>query len=275
MRAVNLIPAEQRQTGFDLAGRSGGFAPMIVVLLVAIAVLAFMYGSAKRSESKSKAELATVNAETASVRAQASQLAPYTSFIAMADQRIQEISQLVEARFDWSHAFHEFGRVLPRDASLTSLSGHVGGSGPGSSSSSAAGASAGSTPTSSTPPGSMPVFTLSGCTTSQSEVARTLQRLRLMDGVVDVELQSSTQASKSSSASSGGASGGGASSGSAASSGGACGSGGATFSATVTFTGLPSAPPTNPPSGHSQGAGSAGASSASSARQVSSQGGGR
>lgn len=264
MRAVNLIPAEQRQTGFDLAGRSGGVAPMIVVLLVALAVLAFMYGSAKHGESKSRAELATVNAELANARAQAGQLAPYKSFIAMANQRVQEISQLVEARFDWSHAFHELGRVLPHDASLTSLHGQVGGSGSGSSSPSPS--AGGATPASATPPGSTPMFTVSGCTTSQSEVARTLQRLRLMDGVTDVQLQSSTEAAKS----------GGASGGSAAAGAGGCQFGGATFSATIMFTGLPSAPPTNPPNAsHGHGTGGAGASSAPAAQQVSSQGSGR
>lgn len=267
MRAVNLVPAEQRQSGFDLAGRSGGFAPAIVVLLVGLALLAFMYGSAKRSEAKSKTELATVNAELSAVKAQAGRLAPYTSFIAMANQRIQEISGLVEARFDWSHAFHELGRVLPRDASITSLHGQVGSSGSGSSSASAASsATASSTPTSATPPGSTPTFTISGCTTSQSEVALTLQRLRLMDGVTDVELQSSTKASSS----------GGASSGTTPSSGGgACGSAAATFAATITFTGLPSAPPTNPPSGGRGQALGTGAPSSPATRQVSSQGGGR
>ncbi len=47
--------------------------------------------------------------------------------------------------------------------------------------------------TSATPPGSVPTFTLSGCATSQSEVAQTLDRLRLIDGVSEVTLQSSTK----------------------------------------------------------------------------------
>lgn len=265
MRAVNLVPAEQRQSGFNLAGRSGGVAPMIVVLVLGLAVLAFMYGSAKHKESKSKAELVTVNAEVSAAKARVGQLAPYKSFIAMADQRIKDISGLVEARFDWSHAFHELGRVLPRNASLTSLQGQVGGSGASASPSAASGAAGASAPTSATPPGSTPTFALSGCAPTQSQVALTLQRLRLMDGVTDVELQSSTKASKA----------GGASSGSAASSGEACASAGATFSATITFTGLPSAPPTNPPSaGHGQAAG-APASSGPAIRQVSNRGGAR
>ena len=46
---------------------------------------------------------------------------------------------------------------------------------------------------SATPPGSVPTFTLGGCATSQSEVALTLQRLRLIDGVSKSTLQSSTK----------------------------------------------------------------------------------
>ncbi len=47
---------------------------------------------------------------------------------------------------------------------------------------------------SATPPGSVPTFTLSGCATSQAAVALTLDRLRLIDGVSEVTLQSSTKA---------------------------------------------------------------------------------
>lgn len=259
MRAVNLIPAEQRESGVNLLGRSDGAALAVVVLLVGLAVLAFMYGSAKHSESKSKAELTTVNAELANARAQVGRLAPYTSFIAMANQRVQDVSALVASRFDWSHAFHELGRVLPRHVSLTSLQGNVGaGTEAAGASPSPGSATTSATPTSATPPGSTPTFTLTGCATSQSEVAQTLQRLRLMDGAVDVELQSSVTSS----------SGGGSTAGSA----GATSCGGVAFAANVTFAGLPSAPPTNPPSASAGANVSGGAPSPSHTEQVSSQG---
>ena len=106
----------------------------------------------------------------------------------------------------FAHAFHELGRVLPKGASIESLDGTVGEAGGGSSSSSS-GASAGkgssgatgttgarssSAVASATPPGSVPQITLQGCATSQAQVARTLNRLRLIDGVGEVTLQSST-----------------------------------------------------------------------------------
>ncbi len=130
--------------------------------------------------------------------------------MALREQRVQAVSQLVDSRFDWAHAFHELGRVLPRDVSLASLSGTIGsttgaagGAGKSSSATSAA-ASTSATVASATPPGSVPTFTLSGCATSQTEVALTLDRLRLIDGVSEVTLQSSTKTTGGGSGGSGG-----------------------------------------------------------------------
>lgn len=265
MRAVNLIPAEQRESGVNLVGRSNGVALAIVVLLVGLAVLAFMYGGAKHSESKSKTELTTVNAELANERAQVGRLAPYTSFIAMANQRIQAVSALVAARFDWSHAFHELGRVLPRDVSLSSLQGTVGAGTEPTSTASTGSAATSATPTSATPPGSTPTFAISGCASSQSEVAETLQRLRLMDGVSDVELQSSVKSSSGGSPSAPSATTGAA---------GGCAPGSATFAAQVTFSGLPSSLPIPPAASGGAGA-AAGVAQPTHTEQVSSQGAGR
>ena len=115
---------------------------------------------------------------------------------------MQAVTQLVDSRFDWAHAFHELGRVLPQDVSITSLDGTIGAptapAHPSTSSTPAAtstGAAASAAVTSATPPGSVPTFTLSGCATSQAEVAVALGRLRLIDGVHEVNLQSSTKGS--------------------------------------------------------------------------------
>ncbi len=154
--------------------------------------------------------------------------------MAMREQRVQAVDQLVDSRFDWAHAFHELGRVLPPGrVSLTSLTGTIGAStGSYGRRRTAAGASKaasattarragreylgrggrelhrrschdGSSATSATPPGSVPTFTLTGCATSQAEVALTLTRLRLIDGVNEVTLQSSTQSAKTAAGGSG------------------------------------------------------------------------
>ena len=209
MRAVNLIPAEQRSDSAIGAGRSEGGAYAVLALLGGLAVLALLYGSAHHQISSRRAQAASLTAQAQRAQASAAQLAPYTSFIALREQRVQAVSELVDARFDWAHAFHELGRVLPHDASISSLTGTIGSaaatvaapasSTPASTPAStttaagASGAAASAAVTSATPPGSVPTFTLSGCATSQSEVALTLDRLRLIDGVNEVTLQSSTK----------------------------------------------------------------------------------
>ena len=165
MRAVNLIPVEQRGGSGPAAGRSEGGAYAVLVLLAGLALLALLYGTARHEISSRRAKAASLAAQTQRAQAMAAQLAPYTSFLALREQRVKAVSELAQSRFDWAHAFHELGRVLPHDASITSLSGTVGSAGGSSSSSaSASGAKAGasSTVTSATPPGSVPCSPVAG-----------------------------------------------------------------------------------------------------------------
>jgi Tfp pilus assembly protein PilN len=241
MRAVNLIPSDERRGANAIVGRSQGAAYGVLGLIVGVAVLALMWGMAHHQVSKRRAEVASLTAQTARAQESATKLTSYTSFISLGEQRTQAVTTLVESRFDWAHAFHELGRVLPRDASITSLEGTVGGAattGTTSTSSPAptatttsSGSASPATPsvTSATPPGSVPSFTLKGCATSQSAVAQTLQRLRLIDGVNAVSLQSSAKPS---------------SGGSQNASESPCGDGKPTFTMQITFDPLPSAPAT-------------------------------
>jgi len=195
MRAVNLIPEDQRGT-VSAAGRSGGGAYAVIGVLGGLALLAFLYGKAAHEVSSNKAKAATLSAKASRAEAVATQLAPYTSFIAVRESRLQAVSLLVGTRFDWSHSLHELGRVLPRDASISSIDGTVGSSSASASGKSAATASApASSVASATPAGTVPTLTINGCATSQAEVAVVLQHLRLMDGVSEVKLTSSTKSS--------------------------------------------------------------------------------
>jgi len=223
MRAVNLIPADQRGGAGISAGRAGGTVYAVFGLLAGLAVMALIYGVSAHQISSRKAQVATITAQAQQAQAKAAALAPYTSFVAMREQRVQAVNALVNSRFNWAQAFHEFGRVLPSNVSLTSLDGTVGSASGSSSSSSAA---AGSSVSSATPPGSVPTFTLAGCTTSQAAVALTIDRLRLMDGVNEVTLSSSTKS---------GSTGGGSSS----SGGGACE---VAFNMQITFDAMPTIP---------------------------------
>jgi Tfp pilus assembly protein PilN len=218
VKAVNLIPVEARAGQPVGAGRSQGAAYAVLVLIAGLALMAYLYGKADHQIKSQRAQVASLNKQTQEVQNTAQQLAPYTSFIAEREARVQAVETLIDSRFDWAHVFHEFGRVLPADVSISSLSGTVGSTGSTPASGSAAAA------------GAVPSFTLAGCATSQPVVAETLQRLRLIDGVSEVTLQGS----------SGGAGGGGASAASGSGSGGDCPAGGPDFSATITFDPLPS-----------------------------------
>ncbi len=219
MRAVNLIPAEQRRGAGSAAGRSGGAAYGVLALLAGLAVLAYLYGSARHQVSSRTAQVASLTSQAQQTAAAAAQLAPYTTFVALNEQREQVVSQLAQSRFDWARATIELGRVLPANASITSLTGTIGSKG-ASTPASATGAESSSSVASATPPGSVPVITLGGCSTSQSGVAQVLNRLRLIDGVSAVALQSSGQ---------GGAGGGAV----------GCPASGVSFSVTLTFQPLP------------------------------------
>jgi len=200
MRAVNLIPTDQRGASALGAGRSQGGGYVVLALLAGLALLTLLYGGARHQVSSRKAKAVALEARVQRVQADAGRLAPYSNFIALREQRLKAVTQLVDSRFDWAHAFHELGRVLPANVSITSLTGTIGvaggtaGSAPSSSSSAAAGSASVS---STTPPGSVPTFVLAGCAKNQSIVALTLDRLRLIDGVTTVTLQSSTKAASS------------------------------------------------------------------------------
>jgi Tfp pilus assembly protein PilN len=223
MRAVNLIPAEQREGAGGVAGRSQGAAYAVLAVLGGVAGLALLYGQAHRQISSRRAQLTSLNAQAQQAQAQASGLAAYTSFTTLREERERAVSQLVDSRFDWAHSLHELGRVLPSTASINSITGTVGTAATGTGSG-AAKTSSGSSAVSATPPGSVPTFTLTGCATSQVQVAVTLDRLRLVDGVSEVTLQNSTQASAG---------------GSGASSTGSCPPRGPVFTVALSFDPLP------------------------------------
>lgn len=225
MRAVNLIPVEQRTGAPVGAGRSQGGAYAVLALIAGLAIMAALYGKADHTVSSEQSQVASLTAEAQRTEAAASRLAPYTSFVAMSEQRLQAVQTLLESRFDWAHVFHEFGRVLPAGTSISSLTGSVGAS---STSSKAPAKTSSSTVASATPPGSVPTFSLTGCAVSQAAVAAVLERLRLIDGVSEVELESSTASATVGGASTGASSGG-------------CPTNDPSYTVVVTFDALPSA----------------------------------
>lgn len=178
MRAVNLIPADQR--------RAGGSSTGVYVLLGALALLVVMataYALTTRSVSNHQSELAEVQAQAQAAEASAQGLQAYTAFAQLSERRVATVTQLVESRFDWSHAMHEVARTIPADAWLTSMRGTVS----TATSVGAGGAGAGGLRNAI----EAPAIELTGCTTSQSRVATMISAMRRIDGVQRVTLASS------------------------------------------------------------------------------------
>lgn len=189
MRAVNLIPHDQRRGAGGLAGRSGGIVYVVAGGLLVIVGLGVVYAFAVHSVAKSKGELAQVTQEVGSVQLQTAALQPYVAVYNLRQAKVQAAVALAQARFDWPDAMRQLALALPSDVTLLSVTANA--------------ASAGSSATASVPStttAGSPTFVLAGCASSQSETATVLTRLEQTPGVTDVLLQSTSKQTSSSAA---------------------------------------------------------------------------
>ena len=195
MRAVNLIPAEQRRSA--AAGRSGGAVYALLGALALLVILAGAYAMIGRSVDSKRAEIARVKAEADAAEAKSADLKGYADFAGLRKQRTDTITQLAEGRFDWARVLHEVARTIPDDAWLSDLHGTAPDtSATASASTTTSGASSTPAPAGATTP-TGPTIQINGCTSGQAAVARLMVELRRIDGVETVDLTSATKAGES------------------------------------------------------------------------------
>ena len=172
MRAVNLIPDD---LGGGSAGRTG---PAVYVLLggltLALVLVAGWAQMGQRLEER-RADVERVTAEAGAAEARAAGLQGYQRVNELRRTRVETVTALSRARFNWAYAIREISNNLPRNVWLIQLDGTIG----GASATQGAGAAAGP---------ATPQIALSGCTSSQSDVAKYLAALRAVDGVTRVAL---------------------------------------------------------------------------------------
>lgn len=192
MKAVNLIPRDARRSG--VPGGLPTFGPSYIVLAVLAIAVAFVtvYVLTDNTINSRQATLASLRSQLASEQALSGQLGPYQRFAQLAQARIQTVRDIVTERFDWHSTMQDLAKVVPADTSLQTLNASV---------SPSAGAGTASIRGDIT----SPAFDLIGCTRSQDDVARLMSRLRVMDGVTRVTLQSSTGSASSGAAGAGAA----------------------------------------------------------------------
>ena len=196
MRAVNLIPADERRGGGSGAGRSGGAVYGLLGVL-GVLLLAFgAYAVLSRQIADRKDELVRLRAETGQLSAQAAALKPYGEFAQLSSQRVSALRTLAKARLDWERVLRELAVALPGAARLGSLNaaaaaaGGAAGSPPatGGQAPAAAQAPAGAPAPAGSQGPAGPPLTLTGCVPTDRDVADMLVRLRQMSGVRAVDL---------------------------------------------------------------------------------------
>jgi Tfp pilus assembly protein PilN len=176
MKAVNLMPRDGRASG-PAGVESGAVVYILLAGLAALVVLVTLWAIAGKQVSDRTADLELKKAQIAAAEKRAGDSAAYVAFATLASNRVATVTKLSTTRFDWAHAMREVSRVLPANVWLTSMSGSSGAS------------EAAPTPATSAAPA--PTIVLVGCTRSQGDVARLLARLRAIDGVRNVSLNSS------------------------------------------------------------------------------------
>jgi Tfp pilus assembly protein PilN len=201
MRAVNLIPAEERRGAGGIAGRTGGVVYVLLGTLVALVLLGVIYAVAVHDVAARKTTLAQVTNQVNQVGAEVAAFQPYIAFATLSQQRIENVASLSEQRFDWPLAMEQIALSLPSNVTLVSLNGAA--SGGGSSGATGASGTAGSATTAAAagPVGSTvvnaPTIALSGCahgsdSVGQNTVATTLARFRKLTDVSSVTLSGYT-----------------------------------------------------------------------------------
>jgi Tfp pilus assembly protein PilN len=185
MKAVNLIPTDQRRA--QASGEHSGGGYVVLGVLAVLLLMAVAYVVTANGVNNNKTTAAKAKQEADTLEAQASQLQSFTNFSSVKQARLEAVKAAAESRFDWERLIREVSRVMPDGSWLQSTDASVLGD-----------TSGGTTPAPTTPAATTtvpagPTATFIGCTPRQSEVAKILVRLREMHRVTDVKLNESLQ----------------------------------------------------------------------------------
>jgi Tfp pilus assembly protein PilN len=180
MKAVNLIPSEQRRA--KASGERSGASYVVLGVMAVLLVMALAYVLTTNGVNDKTSKAAAAKQEADTLEAKAAQLDSFTNFASIKEQRLAAVVAAAQTRFDWERLMRELSRVMPSGSWLQTTQASVLGDPNAAAVPSAAGAPI-------TP--SAPSATFVGCTPKQSEVAKILVRLRSLNRVVDVELNES------------------------------------------------------------------------------------
>jgi Tfp pilus assembly protein PilN len=182
MKAVNLIPSDQRRA--TPSGNGSGGAYVVLGVLAVLLLMAVAYVTTTNSVNDKTSKAAAAHQEAVAAEGKTEQLGSFTDFASIKDERLAAVTAAAQTRFDWERFMRELSRVMPDGSWISNTSASVTGEGVGT---------VALTPD----PAAVvtPKANLVGCTPRQSEVARMMVRLEQMYRVTDVTLNESTQES--------------------------------------------------------------------------------
>ena len=183
MKAVNLIPSDQRRA--KASGEMSGGAYGVLGVLAVLLVMAVAYVMSNNSVNENKSKAAAARQEAVAAESKTKQLGSFTDFASIKDQRLAAVTAAAQTRFDWERFMRELSRVMPAGSWISNTSASVTGEGVGTATTSGTDPAAAATPKAN----------LVGCTPRQSEVARMMVRLEQMYRVTEVTLNESVRES--------------------------------------------------------------------------------
>ncbi len=175
MKPVNLLPESQRRRKPAGEGKS---AYVVLGVLATLLVMTAGYVLTANKIASIESDTAAAAAEADQFEARVAELGAFGEFAQIKEARVASVRELADTRFDWERFIRELSRVFPRggwvQAVKASTSGDLGD---------------GATSSDEAPSG--PAANITGCMPRQSDVAKTMVRLRRMHRVEDVTLKES------------------------------------------------------------------------------------
>jgi Tfp pilus assembly protein PilN len=180
MRAVNLLPRELQGRATTTSWRRFGSPTPLVAgaagAVVVVAMLGLLFVTAGRSVDSKEREVTALRAEQAAAEAARERSADTPG----RQQRETAVASAVGQRLAWDVMLTRLARVVPKGIQLNTLA-------------AAAPAAAGATAAPAQGGAAVSQFALTGVAPSHRDVARLLTRLRLVPGLVDPQLGSSSK----------------------------------------------------------------------------------
>jgi len=179
MRAVNLLPEQERQHGPTLVTTTSAVVGGVALVLTATLFVAIAFFQSHGKVNDKEDTLSSIRAQTAQVQEASVRSAAQRG---LEQARVAAFTDAASGRFVWDDLLDDISRVLPNGSWLTALS--MQGAAAVAAPAATPGAAAAPPPT---------AFTVAGVALTQNTVAEVMQRLELIPELSNVTLQQSAR----------------------------------------------------------------------------------